>query len=164
MIKPLYDIAEITFPVTGIDKKLYKTPSESDDKSDRIYFGSTYVLKNSKSLFDAFALTNTFVPETCLYLADLNSLLANAKKAQNLYLLDSKFNVFIPQKFIKLQYKTYNIFKEYEKYIRIKEYTYLFEKLIDKPSEDYKPLFCKVNNVIFFIGWNEEPLNMELRL
>lgn len=161
MIKTLFDIVEISFPITGINKKLYKTPTDTKDK---VYFNYTYVLKSSGSLQDAFALTNTFVPETSLYIADINSLLANAKQAEKMYLLDSKFNVFIPQKFIKLQYKTYEIFKEYEKYIRIKEYTYIFEKLMPKPSALHKPLFCLANSIVFFIGWSNEPVDMELCL
>ncbi len=161
MIKPLMDFFEIKFPVSLLSKKDNETPTETTNK---VSFGDKYVLKSSKNLLDAFNINNTYIPKTLAFCNNPESFLSSLDLVKTNYILDSDFNVFLPQKYLSIEYHTLTLYQEYPNYLRVKEYSYFFKKLIEKDEKNTKPLFALVNRIAYFIGWHSEPIHIEIKL
>ena len=161
MIKSLMNLFEVTFPTTLVDAKDYNTVTDSKYK---VYFDNTYVFKDSNNLLDALDIHNTFIPDTIAYFSSIEVFLANLDLVKQNYILDSRFNVYLPQKYITVEYHTFSIFKEYDRYFRINEFSYFFEKTIEPSSKKELPFFSIVDNITFFIGWSLEPTHIEIKL
>ena len=160
MIKPLLDFFDIKFPISTIKKG-----QELKDTTEKLFIGDKFVLKESASLLDALSINNqAFIPETLLYCANPEIFLGALDIVKDNYILDSKFDLYIPQKFVNIEYHTLTLYKEYNKYLRIHEYTYYFKKLIEKDEKNTKPLFSLVNKIAYFIGWTDSPVHIEIKL
>ncbi len=161
MIKPLMDFFEIKFPVTLLSKKNNESPTET---SQKVIFGNSYILKTPKGLLDAFNIHNTYNPKTLAFCSTPESFLSSLDLVKTNYILDNNFNIFLPQKYLSIEYHTLTLYQEYKSYIRVREYSYFFRKLIEKDEKNNKPLFALVNDIAFFIGWHSEPIHIEVKL
>ena len=151
MIRYLKNLFELQFPITTFSKS-YRLRS----KGDYLYFDGNPVLKRG-DLYNTFHLSIEGLPETLCTFAVPEAMLKAPENFRNVYILDDKLNIWIPNKQIEYEVSTYNLETLGKNYMIVKGIPYYLPYFNNKDAQ--YPVIAKVHDVYFGIDWSQEKLN-----
>lgn len=148
MIKFFDSISELTFPIATMKKT-----NDLKESATYFFYNGQAILKR-ENLLDTFNINEHFLPKTYTYFYKPEMLFAEPKLLKNNLIIDSKLNIFLPIKKIKLQYISSIVTRKEQNYIQIPEVPHFLPIVFEK-SATY-PLICIVENTYFLVGWTDK--------